>query len=253
MASLKEIKARKSADDLKETVNDDKEDKSLLNSKRRRNSAVVSSLTLKPTVPSYLRPMRIGERFSSQETFAVSSTPGPGTYNISNSFLSKQSSHVIGSRIEKKVYSDTPGPGAYDSKLITRIKGGSMPTGTSNRSDWIKLTDTPGPGNYINIDKLFRKSKIIAIDKFFISLKSFKNPKEAAEGLLQNPGIKAVCEEISSVILKEKPENPIDFLAKYFDQHRSDNTHYNLLPVVGQQKKKRKYFVGSVDVSILYN
>lgn len=217
----------------------------------RRRSVLRSTLSFQAVPPPYLRPIKIGERFASQDTFCVENTPGPGSYEVSKTILTPKTSHLIADKIEEKIDMDIPGPGKYDSRLTPKIKGGSMPTGVVDRSCWLGLTDTPGPGNYEPEEKPKKKEKMVAIDKFLINLKCFKDPAAANETITKMPIIRAVLEEISTAVLKEKPENPLEFLAKYFDEHREADGTFKVLPVFIQQKKK--HFVGSVDVSILYD
>ena len=211
------------------------------------------SMDMRPKLNKYAKSFKIGERFLSQETFYLGDTPGPGTYNLTFPSTKPQNMHLIEARREDKI-DDIPGPGAYEDNTY-KIKGGLMPQSSQNRTEWLETTVySPGPAQYENDDKIKKPKQrgrnVMAIGNFFIKLKNFKNPEEARSEINLYPDLRNTIEEISELVVSNKPEKPLEFLRQYFnntDKKKSEHTLSQRIP------QKKKHFVGDVDVSILYD
>ena len=211
------------------------------------------NMDMRPQLNKFAKSFKIGERFLSQETFYLGDTPGPGSYNLDLPSKKPQNMHLIEARYEDKI-DDIPGPGAYEDTSY-KIKGGLLPQGSVNRTEWLESSIySPGPGKYENDDELEkpkpRGRNVMAIGHFIIKLKQFKNPEEARTEINKYPDLRNIIEEISDLIVTNKPENPMEFLRTYFnntDKKKSEVTLSQRTP------QKKKHFVGDIDVSILYD
>ena len=211
-------------------------------------------LDLKPKVNKEAKAIKIGERFLSQDTFHLGDSPGPGAYELGIPSTKPQKMHLIETRHDEKIDSDLPGPGTYDDSSYT-IKGGLLPQGNVNRTEWLnsKRDSTPGPGKYNETPEKLTKgkqNKVMAIGHFYIHLNQFKNSQEAKDEINRYPDLRNIIEEISEQIIKNKPEDPLEYLRSYFaktDKRKSEVTLSQRTP------QKKKHFVGDIDVSILYD
>lgn len=170
-----------------------------------------------------------------------SDTPGPGVYDIPDT-LSKKS-FQIRNIVKSERTNDTPGPGSYE-PCYSQIDIGKtimIGTGVKDRTKWLVLENNPGAGTYDprttlcyprdTFKTIGRKSRPkrshkynpppgpfrpFAVGGFIINLKNGMTPYSMRHFLLDFPEIKEFLDEIQCLILRDKPDNALEYLRNYF-------------------------------------
>ena len=143
-------------------------------------------------------------------------TPGPCDYNvISEKDIGKTNyKHVIEERKPIKI-PDIPGPGLYN---LVKEKRTVYSYTISRRINNKKEEITPGPCDYAKTR--MKKNQRIMIGNTNVSLKGIENKDEAIKFLRNKVEIRHVVDELMKLVLEEKPEDPLEFIANHFGGRR---------------------------------
>ncbi|OHT10666.1 hypothetical protein TRFO_04173 [Tritrichomonas foetus] len=171
--------------------------------------------------------------------------PGPGKYALPST-MDTAKSHTITSRHYHEKVSDTPGPGFYDLPSTIQLqRQGPVPSVVDNRTDWMVngTEKTPAPTDYnpVPIDgkapigvkltsgrictSIGKKNRgrnvsngknVIAVDKCIVKLDKVEDAEDAKRYIQSSSALKSIVAEIYDLILKEKPEDPIECIKQHF-------------------------------------
>lgn len=169
--------------------------------------------------------------------FYPSNTPGP-SYTPPSTI--KCNGHKILSRTKILHEIEFPPPGSYDPTDYTLPRSPAYSIkGPKHRDDWLlDHMNTPGPGQYtplstfgsppktaMTFGKRSRKGKrkpmdlenTLVIDKVTVRLENVPDPENCRKYVIKHQSLKALINELFTVILEAKPDKPVEFIQTYFN------------------------------------
>ena len=210
------------------------------------------------------KPAYIGVR-TKHDFYDIIETPGPSYFTpphdtrLPHRILSSGREYCTKDPPEK---TDPIGLGTYNVKynLLTKREPGYDISGAYDRYNWMTHENSLGPGSYSPVDvkknepqwsigqksrpgkkgkfeyKVFyekireNESKnlpkdLIVVDQIIIHLELLKDPKACRSYVVNHPQLRNIVHDILELVLKSKPDNPVDFIREYFKD--IDNKEYD--------------------------
>ena len=149
------------------------------------------------------------------ETIEEEITPGPCDYDVvsQKDVGRKYYQHIIEERKPAKI-PEIPGPGSYN--LINEKRTAYSYT-ISKKINNKKADVTPGPCDYAKTR--IKKNQRILVGNTNINLRGIENKDEAIR-YIKNSEIRQVVDELMKLILLNKPDDPLEFIADHFGGRR---------------------------------
>lgn len=163
------------------------------------------------------------------KTLSMTPTPGPGDYNITPT--KKPVGHQIATRKPEKPNTN-PGPGQYNIADKPKIPGyqfSKLPTKVKEQEP------APGPAQYVKPNSYIHEPDNVMLANVRISLKNIKDRSAAISYIHSNIQLRNVMDEIMEMILRDKPDKPLEYIYDYFKQFKPEDPE------------------DKIDLSILYN